>query len=478
MARILVVDDDKLFSSVLCKMLESLGHSVDCAHTLRQGLDVLSLHHELVLLDVLLPDGSGLEALDKLLAHTQHPEIIVMTSNAEPAGASFAVGSGVWDYIEKGAYLDHMETSVTHALKRRRERLAAAAAPGSKPSWLVGSSMNFVSCLELAVKASVADANVLITGETGSGKELFARIIHDLSHKNSPFVTVDCAALPVNLAESILFGHVRGAFTGADREREGLIATANGGILFLDELGELPGVIQKSFLRVLQEQKYRRVGSTTEAKSKFRVLAATNRNLEELVTTGDFRQDLLYRLNAVTINIPPLRDRAGDVGLLANYFLGQHIEREGVEEKTLSSDFVEALSQHSWPGNVRELKNVIDAALINAGKSSMVYPADLPGYIRVENAKRRYEDAPSSRKSEINQENYNSEDLHVGEMLSWRDHKLATVTHSAKKYFGHLLMKAQGDFRLASRMAGMSLPNFYATLNKYKILAKFNGKMD
>lgn len=473
MARILIIDDDQMFCSVLRKLLQRNGHSVDCSHTLQHGFDALLPEHEIVLLDVRLPDGSGLEAIEKILSSPQQPEIIVITSSAELVGASFAVRSGVWDYIEKCAPLDHVEASVAHALKRRRERIAAAV-PRVRPEWLVGASPNFVSCLDRASNVATADASVLIRGETGTGKELFARVIYSLSQKkNAPFVVVDCAALSVNLADSVLFGHVRGAFTSADQDQEGLIAAANGGVLFLDELGELPISIQKSFLRVLQEQKYRRVGSAIETTSRFRVLAATNRNLEEMVATGSFRQDLLYRLNTVTINIPSLRERNGDVELLAQYFLEQHLEREGGERKTLSSAFLQALGQHSWPGNVRELRNAIDAALINAGTASVLFPADLPSYIRVENAKRQYEKEPLTLSCDMNPVDHEA-DASRGEMLAWREHKLAAVAHSAKIYFENILDKSQGDLRLASNMAGMSLPNLYATLNKYKIAAQKN----
>ena len=472
MARILIIDDDQLFCSVLRKLLQKSGHSVDCSHTLQHGLDSLLPVHEIVLLDVRLPDGSGLEAIEKILSHPQHAEIIVITSSTDPSGASLAVRSGVWEYIDKCAPLDHVETSVAHALKRRRERIAAAAVPKVRPEWLVGTSSNFISCLDRAIDIATADASVLIRGETGTGKELFARAIHCLGrNKNAPFVVVDCAALSVNLAESVLFGHVRGAFTSAVQDQEGLIAAANGGVLFLDELGELPISIQKSFLRVLQEQKYRRVGSANETTSRFRVLAATNRNLEEMVANGSFRQDLLYRLNTVTINIPSLKNRVGDVEVLAKHFLEQHLERTGGERKTFSSEFLQALAQHSWPGNVRELRNAIDASLINAGTASVLFPADLPCYIREENARRQYEKEPLTISCDINLVDIKN-DAFKGEMLSWREHKQATVAHSAKIYFENILDKSQGDLRIASNMAGMSLPNLYATLNKYKISAQ------
>ena len=227
---------------------------------------------------------------------------------------------------------------------------------------------------------------------------------------------------------------------------------------------------------MLQEQKYRRVGSAIETTSRFRVLAATNRNLEEMVATGSFRQDLLYRLNTVTINIPSLGDRVGDVELLAQYFLEQHLEREGEERKTFSPEFLQALGQHSWPGNVRELRNAIDAALINAGTSSVLFPADLPSYIRVENARRQYKKEPETISCDMNPVDHEA-DANMGEALAWREHKRATVAHSAKIYFENILDKSQGDLRLASSMAGMSLPNLYATLNKYKILAQKSLKI-
>ena len=474
MARILIIDDDQMYCSVLRNLLQKNGHSVDCAHTLMHGLALLLPVHEIVLLDVRLPDGSGLEAIEKIRAHQKYTKIIVITSSTDPSGASLAVRSGVWEYIDKCAPLDHVERSVAHALKRRRERIATAPAPRARPEWLVGASSNFITCIDRAITVAATDASVLIRGETGTGKELFARAIHCLScNKNAPFIVVDCAALSVNLAESVLFGHVRGAFTSAVQDQEGLIAAANGGVLFLDELGELPISIQKSFLRVLQEQKYRRVGSANETTSRFRVLAATNRNLEEMIANGSFRQDLLYRLNTVTINIPSLKNRVGDVEVLAKHFLEQRLGQIGGERKTLSSEFLQALNQHSWPGNVRELRNAIDAALINAGTASVLFPADLPCYIREENVRRQHDKDPMAISCDINLVDIKT-DAPKGEMLPWREHKQAAVAHSAKIYFENILDKSHGDLRTASNMAGMSLPNLYATLNKYKIAAPKN----
>ena len=242
-------------------------------------------------------------------------------------------------------------------------------------------------CFDLLAQASGSLANVLITGQTGTGKELFAMAIHDNSKvADNSFVVVDCAALPETLVESILLGHEKGAFTGADRPREGLVSQANGGTLFLDEVGELPMTMQKAFLRVLQEKRFRPIGSKHEVSSNFRLVAATNRDLDKMAAEGRFRQDLLYRLRSLIIELPPLNERQSDIEELTIHYLTRLSQRWGVENKGFTPDFLETLGHYGWPGNVRELFNVLEQAMTAAGPSPTIFAKHLPASIRIAKA--------------------------------------------------------------------------------------------
>ena len=280
-----------------------------------------------------------------------------------------AIESGAWDYVEKGSSLDDVFLPLIRALQfRREEQRGSRLAAGFKRKGLVGESKAIMDCLGEAALAATFDLPVLVTGETGTGKELVSLAIHDNSSRaNRNFVVVDCASLPESLVESLLFGHEAGAYTGAGPARDGLLKQADGGTLFLDEIGELPPGIQKSFLRVLQEYSFRRVGGLKEINSHFRLIAATNRNLVRMAEQGGFRPDLLYRLNNLTIKLPPLRERRGDIPMLTTFHLRQLCHHQGLEQKGFSVEVLEMLCNYDWPGNIRELFNVIDQAAVKAG---------------------------------------------------------------------------------------------------------------
>ncbi len=307
MANILIIDDDRLICDWIAKVVTELGHSSSYAHTLQEGLrKVQSEPFDIVFIDVRLPDGNGLDIIPKVKTSRFFPEIIVVTGIGDPDEAEIAIKSGAWDYLEKPASVKAIKLPVIRALEYRAERMSGKPAMVLRRKAIIGNSEKLNASLELLAQAANSDANVLISGETGTGKELFAKAVH----YNSPraqknFVVVDCTALPETLVESVLFGHARGAFTGADRSEEGLIKQADGGTLFLDEIGELPLLIQKRFLRVIQEHSFRPVGGRQEVRSNFRLVAATNRNLEDLVRDGRFREDLLFRLRTVVIRITP-----------------------------------------------------------------------------------------------------------------------------------------------------------------------------
>ncbi|MBW2108709.1 MAG: sigma-54-dependent Fis family transcriptional regulator, partial [Deltaproteobacteria bacterium] len=300
MADILVVDDDKMICEALAAVGRHLGHHVTCALSLGQGLrEAGSGKFDVIFLDVRLPDGDGLKALSRISEKPSSPEVIVITGEGGPDSADMAIRNGAWDYVEKPLSMETVSLFLARALRYREGKQTKRLATLLKRDGIIGNSAQIKACLDLVARAANTDSNVLITGETGTGKELFARAIRENSARTSRnFVVVDCAALPENLVESVLFGHKKGAFTGADRDRDGLIRQADTGTLFLDEVGELPLSIQRTFLRVLQERSFRPVGGKTELTSDFRVVAATNGDLDKLVAQGRFRRDLLFRLRS------------------------------------------------------------------------------------------------------------------------------------------------------------------------------------
>jgi two-component system NtrC family response regulator len=294
MAKILIIDDDELFCELLSSAFKDDGHEVDCAYGLNSGLHLVSQRSfDVVFLDVRLPDGNGLDKLSEIRDAASGPEVIILTGAGTAGGAELAIKSGAWDYIQKPSSISVMTLPLIRALQYREEKLKKKPSAILKMEGIIGGSSRMKACHDLVSEASSCDANVLITGETGTGKELFAKAIHENSPRASRnFVIVDCASLTPSLTESTLFGYEKGAYTGADYRRDGLIKQANGGTLFLDEIGELPLSIQKSFLRVLQEHRFRSLGGGKEIESDFRLIAATNRNLDQMVREGLFREDL------------------------------------------------------------------------------------------------------------------------------------------------------------------------------------------
>ena len=309
MANILIIDDDKLICNWIADVVARLGHQSVSAHLLRDGLSkVRSKPFDIVFLDVYMPDGSGFESMPQIKAAGSSPEIIMITGRGDPDEAEQAIQSGAWDYIEKPATFETLKLPILRALEYRAERKSGMPPTVLVRTGIIGDAPKIASSLELLAEAAGSNVNVLVTGETGTGKELFAKAIHyNSARAKRNFVVVDCTALPETLVESVLFGHERGAFTGADRSQEGLIKQADGGTLFLDETGELPLSVQKTFLRVLQERRLRPLGSRQEYESNFRLIAATNRDLDRMVEEGTFRKDLLFRLRAFQLELPPLR---------------------------------------------------------------------------------------------------------------------------------------------------------------------------
>ncbi len=465
MTSILIVDDDRSLCESFKGKLSQSGYDVTCAHTLSDGLDLAAgAFIDLVLLDVRMPDGNGLDYIPRFRDTHCAPEIIIMTGNDEPDGAALAIEKDAWDYIPKNGSINDIVLSVTRALDYRRKKNSAAEKKiVLKRKNIIGDSFEFNECLDLVARASSSASNVMILGETGTGKELFARAIHENSDRaNKAFVIVDCASVPENLFESILFGHTKGAFTSAEKTTTGLVEQADGGTLFLDEISELKLAHQKVLLRTLQERTYKPIGSVKERKSDFRLVAATNRELADLIETGNFRQDLLFRLQTVTIKLPPLNQRSGDVKKLTHHYLEKICGDNDIPVKGYSPEFMECLEKYHWPGNVRELVQSIEQAIVIAGDSQVLYPIHLPKYLRADLAKKSLECAdpapPVSDQSD--------------KLPSFKEYKTFALDKAEKVYLTDLLAETNYNIKDAAGLSGLSQPRLYALLKKHDLPTK------
>lgn len=465
MGKVLIIDDDKMFCEMLSDMVTDMGHGVKFAHSLNDGiLEAVSGSFDVVFLDVRMPDGSGLNALPKIRELTDPPEVIIITGAGDPDGAELAIVNGAWDYIEKQSSIKRMTLPLVRALQYREEKKVKKPMVALKLDGIVGNSIKMRGCFDLLAQAADSDANVLIYGETGTGKELFARAIHansPRSHKE--FVVVDCAALPETLVESALFGYEKGAFTGADKPQVGLIKQADGGILFLDEVGELPLTMQKAFLRVLQERRFRPLGARHEVESNFRLVVATNRDLDRAVAEGVFRRDLLFRLRSLSLNLPPLREHLDDVKDLVLYHTGKLCEAYGIPQKGFAPEFFECLMTYDWPGNVRELVNTLDRALAEARHEPTLFPNHLPSYIRVQAVRH-------SVKGESPEGDAPAVSAASGALLpKLRDFREAAIAQAEREYLHELMNMAKNDLGEACHISGLSQPRLYALLKKHRI---------
>ena len=457
MNKILVVDDDKLLCKMLVKHLSREGFCVEATHLLSDGIRLLNdAPWDVVLLDVQMPDGNGLDSLPSFLNSSSRPEVIIITGQGAADGAEQAILSGAWSYIEKPHVLRELKLHLPRALQYREEKLTTHITPVAlKREHIIGSAQVLDSCFDDLAKAAASDVNVLLSGETGTGKEVFARAIHENSpHSDTAFVVVDCASLPENLLESALFGHVKGAFTGADKAVKGLIKHADNGTLFLDEVGELSLQMQKTFLRVLQEHSYRPVGASKEEKSWFRLLAATNRNIEAMVGDGSFRKDLYYRLKGLAIHLPPLKERKEDIEDLVRFYLKKLCKRYGLDTKMVSPDFFDSLAEYEWPGNVRELFQTVEYVFAGCIETSTLFSIHLPPAFRVQVAR-----AAVQNMSEGVPDNGTARQ----ELQPWDAFK----EDMEKEYVKRLMLNCQGDAKAACSFSGISKSKMYRLLQKY-----------
>jgi two-component system nitrogen regulation response regulator GlnG len=376
MPKLLIVDDEPAILYSLRTGLESEDTTIVTAQTARLGIAAAAKEKpDAVLLDVRLPDMSGLDAFDRLREADPRLPVIVMTAHGNTDTAIEATKRGAFEYLLKPVDLHQLEEVVRKAFELRRMQATPAvfgesvASEGATPDsdQIVGRCPAMHDVYKAIGRCAAQDVTVLILGESGTGKELVARAVYQHSGRaGKPFVAINCAAIPEALLESELFGHEKGAFTGADRKRIGKFEQANGGTIFLDEIGDMSAATQAKVLRVLQDQQFERVGGGETIRTDVRVVAATNQDLAALAASGRFRQDLFYRLNSFTIHLPPLRERAGDVGLLVNYFLGTANQRLGKAVRGIDPAALAALEAHPWPGNVRELQNAIRYAVVHA----------------------------------------------------------------------------------------------------------------
>jgi two-component system NtrC family response regulator len=468
MAKVLIIDDQITSSHELYRHLQNLGNQVTCSNTLSEGFrQANSGSFDVVYLNPRMPDGDGLGWLPKMLAVSSRPEIIILTDSANPDEAELAIQHGAWDYIERTPNLKAMAFPLFRALQYRSKKMPGpsfAALKRETFAEIIGSSPRMKPSMELLAQAAHSEANVLITGETGTGKELFAWAIHNNSSRSEKnFVVVDCASLPETLVESTLFGHERGAYTGAEKSQIGLVKQADGGTLFLDEVSQLPLSIQGSFLRVLQERKFRSVGGVQEVSSDFRLIAATNQNLSEMVQRGEFRKDLLFRLQTLTIELPPLRKRPEDIKYLALYHMGGLCDRYGIGMKEFSSEFFDVLMNYQWPGNVRELVNALEKAIIGARYEPIFFPKHLPTHIRIQLAR-----AKASRS--VSPEAGAKDNRTMPESLAkLKDYRNEAMAEMERKYLKDLLTMTQGNISDALRISGLSRSRLYGLLKKYQI---------
>ena len=386
--KILIIDDEKNIREGLAAALEMDGYNTAVAENGEKGLEFVNKGDiDLVITDLRMPGISGEEVLQKITSEIPGLPVIVLTGHGSIDSAVSAMHSGAYDFLTKPLNLEHLSLVVKRALKNRELQIQNKQLQEeiikSKPfESIIGKSAEMQKIFQMIQKVASTKASVLITGESGVGKELVAHAIHNLSpRRDNPLVIVNCSALSESLLESELFGHEKGAFTGAMARKRGRFELANGGTIFLDEIGEINQSIQVKILRVLQDKRFERVGGEETLEVDVRVIAATNRDLEEEIKKGNFREDLFYRLNVVHIHVPPLRDRKDDIPLLINEFMQEFAKENGKDIKNIDNHARAALYKYSWPGNIRQLKNCMESAVVMCSSDTITLN-DLPPTIK------------------------------------------------------------------------------------------------
>jgi two-component system, NtrC family, response regulator AtoC len=456
-AQLLIADDDEVSCQLFAETLEEDGYRVKKVFSGNEALTSLAeASYDLLITDVRMPGPSGLEVTR--LVHATYPSlpVIVMTAFGSIETAVEAIHEGAFDFISKPMNLAELKNTVSKALAQRAlpHRTEKGAGESDEPahpqpSKIIGKTPAMLEVYKTVARVAPTKSTVLILGESGTGKEMIARAIHEHSPRaNRPFIPVDCGALTESLLESELFGHVRGSFTGAIADKKGVFEEAQGGTCFLDEIGGISPNLQARLLRVLQEHEVRRVGGKEWISTDVRVVAATNYNLSEAVTHGEFRQDLYYRLNVVAIQLPPLRERSDDVPLLAQYFLKHYCEENNKTISTISDKAMDLLRSYSWPGNIRELENAIEQA-VALSYQSVLTPEDLPRDVREQGASR-----------------FSPEGVEDEQFLFPDTPSLEEVK---RRYILHVLKQTQGNVSATARMLNVDRRSLYRMLARYKI---------
>ena len=383
---LLIVDDEASLRDFMTIVFEDDGWKVETADSVAEGRAALQKNEpDLVLCDLMLPDGSGLDFLRDIKAQNPTIAVIMITAHTSTKSAVEALKNGAFDYIAKPFDIEELKIIVRKAVERKEledENLHLRTALEEKFTFanIIGRSPRMQEIFTIVQRIAKTTSTVLISGESGTGKELIARAIHYNSGRRGKFVSINCGALPETLLESELFGHERGAFTGAIREKKGLFSEADRGTIFLDEIGETSTAMQIKLLRVLQDRVVRRVGSNVETQVEVRVIAATNRDLAESIKAGSFREDLFYRINVIPIALPPLRHRKEDIPILVDHFIAKFCDTLGVPHKKISADAMRAIEKYPWPGNVRELENVVER-MIALEASDVLTTKSLPEHV-------------------------------------------------------------------------------------------------
>jgi len=452
--RVLVAEDDRVARDLLCEILRAENFEVDAVDDGAGAVERAQPgRYDLVVSDVRMDRTSGFDVLRAFSEQSPGTPVILITAFGDVSGAMEAIQRGAYDYVSKPFNIEELRLTVARALERRRlvaeQKAAPTAAATTKIEDFVGKSAVMLDVYKLVARVAASSATVLVTGESGSGKELVARAIHTHSPRASePFVPVNCTALSESLLESELFGHTRGAFTGAVAAKRGLFEMAHEGTLFLDEIGDMGPKMQAQLLRTLQDGEVRPVGGAESIKVDVRLVCATNRDLEAEVKAGKFREDLYFRINVVTIKLPPLRERPGDIPILVAHFLAKLSRREGRAPATMSSEALQVLTSYNWPGNVRELENAI-ARAVAVAKDGVILPSDLPPEIDERRRPRAEGATPNPRQT-------------GGSIIEDRP----TLGELERRYIDLVLAECGGNKKKAAERLGIDRRTLYRALER------------
>ena len=446
---VLIVEDEELMRAILRRLLEDAGYTVFTADSAEAGLEILPQNDiSVTITDIKMGGMDGLRLLDQIKAIDEEALVVIMTAYSSVDTAVAALRKGAYDYVTKPFVNEDLLQTIKNAILRRalfHENRALRRELNKQYSFsdIIGKSDSLKRVFSIVEKVAGTNSNVLIQGESGTGKELIAKAIHFNGNRSSkPFLAVNCGALPENLLESELFGHSRGSFTGATSDKKGLFRSADGGTVFLDEVGEMPPILQVKLLRALQEHEVTPVGTSMPVKFDARIIAATNRNLEAEVTENRFREDLFYRLNVIEIEIPPLRDRREDIPLLVRHFAAKSARNQNSTEKLVVPEAMSVLVGYDWPGNVRELENAIERAFVLSGDEIDV--DSLPQKLRSSAA--------------------GSFETH--------DHQgfRPTLEETERRYVMEIMHALENDKAAAAKILGIDLSTLYRKLKRYEEL--------